>query len=170
MKLIVGLGNPGKKYEKSRHNVGFMVVDRLVASGWKKSKSGLVHFAWIGSKVEVIKPQTFMNRSGEAVAYAVGKHSLKLENLYVIHDDLDIALGEYKIQQGKGPKIHNGLNSVTEKLKSENYWRVRVGIENRGEGDKIPGRAYVLQKFSIEEEKILNDAMDSIVEEIKRVF
>jgi PTH1 family peptidyl-tRNA hydrolase len=171
MKLIVGIGNPGKKYEKTRHNVGFVVVEELVRelritnhmmqNDWKESKKGKLMYWWFevgGEKVELIKPVTFMNRSGEVMAYVKKKHpELDLDDLYVIHDDLDIALGEYKIQKGKGPKDHKGLNSIYEKLGSKDFWHVRVGVENRTENkeQRTKGEDYVLQNFTNDEEKII---------------
>ena len=167
MKIIVGLGNPGEDYKETRHNIGFMVVDKLARSSFRKSKSGLLEYSWLGSELELIKPQTFMNKSGEAVKYAMGKHKVSLNDLLVIHDDLDITLGEYKIDFGKGPKVHNGINSVIEKLGSDQFWRVRVGIENRGEL-KIPGEKYVLGKFVAEEKEIIDGVISKIIAEINK--
>lgn len=151
MKLIVGLGNPGKEYAETRHNVGFMFVDAASHSGWLKNKNGLLSYNWLSPDIELVKPQTFMNKSGDAVAYVFKKHRLKLSDLIVVHDDLDIQFGEYKIQLGKGPKIHNGVNSISAVLGSEAFWRVRIGIENRSPLNKIPGKNYVLGSFSAEE-------------------
>ncbi|MBU1071203.1 aminoacyl-tRNA hydrolase, partial [Patescibacteria group bacterium] len=114
MKLIVGLGNIGEKYKNTRHNVGFMVVDEL-----EKHKEDL-------GKVMLVKPATFMNESGRAVAKMVRFYKLDLDNLYVVHDDLDLKLGEYKIQKGVGPKVHNGILSVEKELGDKEFWRVRV--------------------------------------------
>ena len=116
VKLIAGLGNPGKEYENNRHNVGFMVVDKVA----QKLKIGEFIFGdnakalyagtrLKGQEVELIKPQIFINNSGFSVKYAYKKHSLSPGDLFVIHDDLDLPLGGYKIQKGKGPKDHNGL-------------------------------------------------------------
>lgn len=117
MKLIVGLGNPGEKYKNNRHNVGFWVVDSL-----KKLKlPGVV----------LLKPQTYMNRSGIEVKKLVKKYPLDKNELYVIHDDLDIELGKYKLSLAKGPKVHNGLQSIYQQLGTKNFWHVRVGIDNR---------------------------------------
>jgi len=164
MKLIVGLGNPGEEYINTRHNVGFMVVDRLAKSSWKRSKSGLLIYSWLGSEVELIKPQTFMNKSGEAVGLVVKKHNLIPDDIIVIHDDLDIQFGKYKIQKGKGPKVHKGVLSVERVLGGEDFWRVRVGTDNRqGDMKQILGEKYVLSKFSNEEVEELENVFDSIV-------
>jgi PTH1 family peptidyl-tRNA hydrolase len=142
MKLIIGLGNPGRKYEKTRHNAGFMVLDalasKMVNGQWSmvnKFQSLIINHQ---SLAILAKPQTFMNESGKAVAalatfylprWQAGK--LPATSIYVIHDDLDIALGKYKIQKGKGPREHNGIISIDKALGTRDYWHVRVGIENR---------------------------------------
>lgn len=170
MKLIVGLGNPGEEYEQTRHNAGFMVVEAMATSSWLDSKTGLCRYSWIGDEVELLKPQTYMNKSGDAVAYAMKKHALKPEDVYVIHDDLDIALGKYKIQFGKGPKVHNGVNSVISGIKSDGFWRVRVGVENRDGEHIIPGKKYLLERFGKEEREKFDQVIVKIVEELRRVF
>ena len=179
MKIIVGLGNPGVRFEKTRHNAGATTLDALftllksdgnpLQEDWKKSKGSLSYF-WFdvdGEKVELVRPQTFMNDSGLVFAYIKKKHSdLDLDNLFVIHDDLDIGLGDFKIQKGKGPKDHNGLASIYEKLGSKDFWHVRVGIENRKVGRKVLGEEYVLQPFSDEEGEVLRKTIKKIVEEV----
>lgn len=167
MKLIVGLGNPGKKFKDNRHNVGFMVVDKLATQSWSKSKSGLLSYSWLNSSFELIKPLTFMNNSGDAVKRAFVKHKLKLDDLYIIHDDLDIKLGEFKIQLGKGPKDHNGLLDIYDKLGTKESWHVRVGVENRNEENRIPGEKYVLQDFSDDEKEILEGVIKQICKELE---
>jgi len=164
MKLIVGLGNPGDEYVNTRHNVGFMLVDRMAKSSWKQSKSGLLTCSWLGSEVELIKPQTFMNKSGEAVGLVAKKHEMDLDDVCIIHDDLDIQFGEFKIQKGKGPKVHKGILSVEKALRGEDFWRVRIGTDNRqGDMKNIPGDKYVLSKFSKKETEKLDDIFTSII-------
>lgn len=176
MKLIVGLGNPGKKYLNTRHNVGFVVVDKLVEQlrvaghefreNWKESKSGNLLYIRAGNNIEIIKPQTFVNDSGESVMAVRRKHqNLEVEDIFVVHDDLDIRLGEFKIQKGKGPRGHNGLQSIYEKLGTKNFWHVRVGIENRG-SDQVSGEDYVLEEFSSEEQAIIAKMMDKVAHEV----
>ena len=174
MKLIIGLGNPGEKYKNNRHNVGFMVLDELAkilrVERFTLSHGVKAQYAWTslkGIKIELFKPQTFMNSSGDSVIYAYKKHSeITLDNVYVIHDDLDIKLGDYKITKGKGPKEHKGLLSIYAKLRSQNFWHVRVGVDNRGEDTRIPGEKYVLQDFSEEELEVLGKAIDKITKEL----
>ncbi len=178
MKLITGLGNPGKRYQKNRHNVGFLLVDRLrerflfqknyTVTDWEEESTFMSELAFLkqGSKVLVIfqKPLTFMNNSGQAVSKVVKKYGIENleENFILLHDDLDIPLGKYKIQKTKSPKGHNGVKDVEDMLKTNKFQRVRVGIENRNEKD-IPGDEYVLKNFSKDEQMILDEVMDDIV-------
>ncbi len=186
MKVIVGLGNPGKKYEGTRHNVGFYVLDKLA------QELGIMNYelrnklkAKIAKRDGVVfaKPQTFMNRSGEAVSKVVNFYKVQLNEVYVVHDDLDIDLGNYKIQKGKGPKVHGGLASIYEKLGSKDFWRVRVGIENRNNesgmmnqeekraNNWVFGEKYVLQRFNEVEQETLDRVISEVVEDLrKRLF
>ena len=189
MKLVVGLGNPGKKYEGTRHNVGFLGVERLaeylqlhegrVLDHWQESKQGKLLYTWCevgGTSIEMVKPQTFMNDSGASIAYVAKKHqNLGLRDIYVIHDDLDIPLGTYKIQYGRGPRQHNGLQSIYERFGSKQFWHVRVGIENRIKfteyrRQKISGEDYVLQRFSDDERAVLETVMKNVTGELIQSF
>jgi PTH1 family peptidyl-tRNA hydrolase len=143
MKLIVGLGNPGVDYALTRHNTGYVFVDELLKEKYPKD-------------VIVRKINIFMNESGVFVAEKLKAYSIKPEDLFVVHDDLDIPLGEFKIQYGRGPKDHNGLKSIDEALGTDEYWHVRVGIDNRPIDNRPMGEEYVLQNFSDEERTILN--------------
>ena len=143
MKLIVGLGNPGSGYVGTRHNVGHMVIE--VLQGLKLPKDAVLK-----------KSDTYMNQSGEFVKSQVDKYKVKDNDLYIIHDDLDILLGEYKIQFGRGPKDHNGLKSVNDAMSTDQYWHVRVGVDNRPRDNRPMGEEYVLQNFSDEEMVTLN--------------
>lgn len=173
-KLIVGLGNPGKKYEKNRHNVGFMAVNRIVrelmVSPHVERKLESVTFYHHATKTVFAKPQTFMNSSGEAVSRLMRWFKTKPDDLYVIHDDLDIRLGEYKIQKGKGPRLHNGIKSIEEKLGTSEFWRIRVGVDNRDPQSRTPGEQYVLQDFRDDETLIAREVIDKIVDELKIVI
>ncbi len=175
MKLIVGLGNPGEKYERNRHNAGFVVVDKILRqaqdawqlSDWKDSKKFLGAVS-VGKEVILLKPSTFMNDSGRAVSQIAHFYKVKHEDTYIIYDDLDIVLGEYKIQHSKGPKIHNGLTSVREQMATNAFWHVRMGVENRsikGNGG-IPGVEYSLQNFAPEEQKIFDKTVQLTVSDI----
>jgi PTH1 family peptidyl-tRNA hydrolase len=170
MKLIIGIGNPGERYAKTRHNVGFMLVDalaKMVNGQWlmnKKCQSLVISH----QSLLLAKPTTFMNNSGLAVASLINFYHIVPSDLYVIHDDLDIVLGEYKVQLAKGPKVHNGLNSIYEKLGTHDFWHVRVGIENRKlQRDKVTGgREYVLGKFTKEEKEVLDKTVEKVAGEL----
>lgn len=169
-RLFVGLGNPDKKYKKNRHNVGFMMVDalaRMVNGQWlmdDKLQSSVINHQ---SSIIFAKPTTFMNNSGHAVRKLLDWFKMGPENLYVVHDDLDIVLGQYKIQKGKGPKLHKGLESIEHVLGTKDFWRVRVGVDNRTPADRIPGEQYVLQDFTEEEMKIVRDVIGRVVSDLK---
>lgn len=176
MKLIVGLGNPGEKHRNNRHNVGFMVVDKFaiqlfgykaIQQRWKLEKRFDSSLITLDSSLILAKPQTFMNASGTAVKKLVDWFKVKLEGLYIIHDDLDIPLGEYKIQRGKGPKLHYGIQSIDKALGASNYWRVRVGVDNRNPSNRVPGEEYVLQDFTPKEQQIFADVVERIIADLK---
>jgi PTH1 family peptidyl-tRNA hydrolase len=173
MYLIVGLGNPGEEYKLNRHNVGFMFVDRLAKKlnlDFKFDKYLKSEVAQLKDKVLLAKPQTFMNDSGLAVKLLKDKYNFEIPQIHIVHDDLDIKLGENKTQQGVGPKVHNGVNDVEEKLKDKNFWRVRIGVENRDLQNKIPGEAYVLQNFNNDELQIINNEIDQIIDQLISYF
>ena len=149
MRLVVGLGNPGLAYQNTRHNAGILVADELQ----KTSLPG---------RVVVKKSEVFMNSSGSFVKSLVDKYKLGPSNLFLIHDDLDIKLGEYKIQFAKGPKDHNGVRSIDEVLGTDQYWHIRVGVDNRPLDNRPMGEEYVLQNFTDEEKVIL----DRVIKEL----
>jgi len=156
MKIVVGLGNPGVEYQLTRHNSGVMLVDKM-ADIWRKHYDAMVckkDDLWLVKTKDV-----FMNESGRLLQGLPGGE------LWVAHDDLDIKLGEYKIQKGKGPKEHNGVKAVENALKTKDFWRIRIGVDNRPSFAKATeGEAYVLQKFTAEEKEILDGVLNEIVE------
>lgn len=151
MKLIVGLGNPGVKYEKARHNVGFMVVGRLYQRSkikdQKLDQKLKAEIVIIDNDVIVVKPQTYMNLSGEAVVLVKNYYKIPVSDIWVIHDDVDLEVGRIKIQIGGGSAGHNGLNSIIEKLGTEDFVRFRVGI-GRPENPNVPIEDFVLQNIT----------------------
>ncbi|MBP9758427.1 aminoacyl-tRNA hydrolase [Candidatus Dojkabacteria bacterium] len=163
--LFIGLGNPGKEYKNTRHNVGFMFLDYLIEKMNFQKFSVEEKFAcelsinqYQNSKIILVKPQTFMNNSGETVVRVKNYYKIESVNIFVIHDDLDIEFPEYKLQYTKGPRQHNGLISIERHLGTSTFHKVRIGIENRGElRNIIPGKDYVLSSFSKEEIKILQN-------------
>src|SRR3972149_12131165 len=153
MKLIIGLGNPGQKYKNTRHNIGHLVAGELVKLQVPKD-------------FIVKRTNVFMNDSGNFVKKLVDQYHIEFSNLWVIHDDLDIPLGSYKIQNGKGPKLHNGINSIEQELEREDFWRVRVGVDSRDPESRISGEEYVLQDFSQEERGVLDTAIAEICKKL----
>ena len=168
MKLIVGLGNPGKEYEKNRHNVGFKVVDKL---GEVLGKGKFVlEKRWEAEVMKIddlilVKPTTFMNASGRTVRKIKDYFKVGLDEIWVVHDDLDIVLGEYKMQKGKGPKVHNGLKSVEESLGKKDFWRVRVGVDGRGGKSRELAEKYVLKDFGKQEGEVVKKVVGRVVDE-----
>ena len=167
MKLIVGLGNPGKAYSNSRHNVGFRCVDRFarlnhipLTRRQQRAKAGTGVVA--ETEVVVAKPRTFMNLSGEAVGRLVRRFGLPLEDLLVIHDDLDLPLGKVRIRQRGGSAGHKGVQSIIASLGSQDFPRIRVGI-GRPDGDEI---SYVLSDFTAEEKQVIEEAVSTAADAI----
>ena len=165
-KLLAGLGNPGTKYLWTRHNVGFMAIDRLAhhtgASLTKKVFSGLYGDAacW-DARLHLLKPQTFMNLSGRSVNPALHYHKLSIDDLVVIHDDLDIPFGQIKVKKGGGHGGHNGLRSLLQELGSGEFIRIRIGIGRPLYGNSAD---YVLSPFSKDEMAHLSDLLDQVVD------
>jgi PTH1 family peptidyl-tRNA hydrolase len=165
-KLIVGLGNPGPKYLWTRHNAGFIVLDRFAHLAGipvtRKSFSGLYGEGnWQGNRVLLLKPQTFMNLSGRSVAEALRFHKLSPSDLIVIHDDLDIPFGQIKLKEGGGHGGHNGLRSLHQELGTNGYLRLRVGIGRPARGDMAD---FVLSNFDRGEMTALPQLVDGIVD------
>lgn len=149
MKLIVGLGNPGKEYEKCRHNVGFILLDRLAEEkdlNWKKVSKFESEIAEFEDGI-LVKPQTFMNNSGRAVSKLLNFYKISLEDLIVVHDDVDLIFGTVKKQKGKNAAGHHGVEDIMEKIGTKDFWRIRVGVDKPGNRE-IPVDAWVLQDFS----------------------
>lgn len=172
MKLIAGLGNTGEKYMSTRHNAGFITLDKL-ASVYGLHFSGLTKLhSEIAKNDHLIlaKPTTMMNASGEALISLKNYYKLLNKNIYIVHDDLDIKLGEYKIQSGVGPKLHNGLSSIEEKLGTNDFWRVRIGVDNRDPEKRLPGEAYVLENFTSLERLELDNVIEKIASEINSLI
>jgi len=174
--LLAGLGNPGKKYARTRHNAGFLFADyffekfrdKFCFSDWKmdkKLKSEISVGKCTSKKIILSKPQTFMNLSGEAVAAAKKYYKVKLENLIVVHDDIDLALGKYKISSGSRAAGHNGVQNIIDMLGTKDFARIRIGIDNRGE-KKIETEKYVLGKFTAPETKKISELISDISSEL----
>jgi len=177
MKLIIGLGNPGEEYRNSRHNLGFRIVEQMTGGKWrndKKLKAQICEIKVGKKRLVLAKPQTFMNNSGQAVKKLVTSYRLPVTNVCVAHDDLDIILGEYKIQFTKGPKIHQGLASVEQHLRTKDFWRARIGV--RGEdylkikaSGKLMAEDYLLKFFSQKEREIIDGVVERAAVELLNI-
>lgn len=187
MKIIVGLGNPGKKYQNNRHNVGFQFIDYLIENlqtsnlKFQKNKylaSKIARLMYDRTEVVLAKPTIFMNKSGEAVKKIVSCFMFHVsQDLIIVHDDLDIPLGKFKIQKGVGPKLHHGLESIEKALGTKDFWRVRIGVDNRPISPersagwrRVEGETYVLQDFLPEEKEIINQIFPKIHHRLKSEF
>lgn len=164
MLLIVGLGNPGPKYENNRHNVGFMAVDDLVRrhsfGSWRTRFQSLMCEGTIGDeKAIVLKPQTYMNESGRAVGEAARFYKIGGDDIVVIYDDLDLVPGKVRVKRGGGHGGHNGIRSIDAHIGND-FWRVRLGIGHPG--DKALVHAYVLSDFFKAEQPLLEKTLDAV--------
>ncbi len=172
-KIIIGLGNPGPEYLLTRHNAGMRLIEKLAETmpsdyGWRSEKEAMVYKT---GEVVLAKPKDkFMNQSGEWVKWLVEyrMNNANLKDLWVVHDDLDIPLGEYKIQFGIGPKEHGGINSIERVLGTKDFWRVRLGVDNRQAAYREAGDEYVLKRFQPEELERLDEVIAKAVEEVNK--
>lgn len=163
MKLIIGLGNPGKRYAKNRHNAGFMAIDVLRelfesqgAIPWELSKKFNAEISGCsvrGEKIILAKPMTYMNDSGIAVQLLASFYRVPPRDIIVIHDDKDIALGEIKIQKDRGHAGHNGVRSIMERIGSEEFTRARLGIKSENEKKMADAARFVLGNFGLMEKR-----------------
>lgn len=171
MRLIIGLGNPGKEYETTRHNAGFLFSDFLRAK-WEfpefteeKRFSCQVSSGTRGiEKHFLVKPETFMNRSGDAVSGIMSFYKLSPEDILVVHDDLDIPFGSWKASKGSGSAGHNGISDIIGKIGTKDFRRIRIGI-GRPEDNRDPA-LYVLDPFTSEEEAKLPEIFEEIMESL----
>src|ERR1017187_7062537 len=162
--LIVGLGNPGADYAKTRHNAGFLLVEKLAGrwkAGWKSERKFQARVSRAerdGKKILLAEPQTFMNLSGESVGALVKFYQLPLEKILVVVDDADLPLGEIRLRPGGGSGGHHGLESVAQHLGAKTYARLRIGIGRKNEARQITG--HVLGKFSAAENALLEKVLE----------
>ena len=176
MRLVVGLGNPGRSYARNRHNVGFMCLNHFArCHGIRfdrrqgKARTGIGEVA--GSKVIVAKPQTYVNLSGQSVSLLVRKFNISLDDLVVVHDDLDLPLGKIRIRKGSSSGGHKGIDSIISYLGSQDFHRIRIGIgrptvegcAGSSEADVV---AYVLSDFTPDEERIIAQVIPRVSEAI----
>ena len=167
MKLFVGLGNPGDRYARHRHNVGFMAVERIADrhrfGPWRQRFQGrLAEGVLDGERVWLLEPQTFMNESGRSIAEAARFMKLPLGDVVVFHDELDLAAGKVRVKEGGGVAGHNGLRSADACLGSREFRRVRIGIGHPGHKDRVTG--HVLSDFHKAEQTWLEPLLDAIAD------
>ncbi len=168
--MIVGLGNPGRAYEKTRHNVGFAALDffaekhGLQFSNKTQLRSSVSQGSILGESVSLLKPLTFMNLSGEAIKVALDYWKIEVSRLLVLVDDIDLPFGELRLRAGSGPGTHNGLKNIETCLQTNRYPRLRIGIGESREGDLAD---FVLGKFSSAEEEHLSEIFEKVVQTIE---
>jgi len=166
LRLVVGLGNPGPGYTFNRHNVGFLTADTIVRrhgfGAWRTRFQGLASEGELaGEKIIVLKPETFMNESGRSVAAAAQFYKLPLDQIFVIHDEIDLVPGKVRVKQGGGAAGHNGLRSIDAHL-GPDYWRVRLGVGHPGAPELV--RPYVLQNFAKEDQPLIGAMIEAVVQ------
>lgn len=173
MFLIVGLGNPEKKFEKTRHNLGSRIVEKFAEENnfptfrlSKKLLSQISKGKICGKQVILAKPETYMNESGKAVKRLLSGLGLNEKNLYLVHDDIDLALGHLKVVKNRGTAGHKGVESVVKELKTKNFVRFRIGIQPK-EGKPKNLNNLVLNNFSTEEEKIIKEVIKKTIKVLK---
>ncbi|MBV9827180.1 MAG: aminoacyl-tRNA hydrolase [Alphaproteobacteria bacterium] len=188
MRLIVGLGNPGSKYARNRHNIGFMAIAALArrygaAAPRSRFKGEIAEATIAGERRFLLLPQTFMNLSGEAVQAAMAFYKIRPEEIVIIHDELDLRPGKVRVKRGGGAAGHNGLRSI-DALIGQDYWRVRLGIGHPGSKELV--LPYVLQNFPTDEMRewvepmldavaesfplLISGAPDAFMSEVARLF
>jgi PTH1 family peptidyl-tRNA hydrolase len=161
IRLVVGLGNPGKEYERTRHNAGFWLVERFAQANGMVLRKDPKFKALVGKNgagAWFLLPQSFMNLSGQPVQMLAGFFKIKPEEILVVHDELDFAPGVARVKQGGGIAGHNGLRDISQRLASHEYWRLRVGVGKPPAGTE--GGDYVLQKPPAEERALIDQAID----------
>lgn len=173
--IILCLGNPGTQYLQNRHNVGFLFAewiknqDEITKNkAWKKDPYTHSDLLRQSAQLLIARPITYMNESGKSAKKILNKEQEKSEHLFVVHDDLDLRLGEYKISFARGPKLHGGVNSIESHLHTEEFWRVRIGVDNRDGDRRITGEEYVLQDFLDKEHEIVSAVFPKIWEQIQK--
>jgi len=174
MKLIIGLGNPEKQYYNTRHNAGFLIIEKLITAYQStqpkldKKSNSLVSKGEIDKKrVVLAMPQTYMNNSGLAVRALLDFYKLTPTDLIIIHDDKDIPLGKTRVQTDRGPAGHNGIKSIIEHLGTQNFIRIRVGVAPEKQESIIDTAHFVLSPFTPQEKKVLDEVGNHIIKEVE---
>jgi PTH1 family peptidyl-tRNA hydrolase len=172
MQIIIGLGNPGKKYQDTRHNLGFMFLNfiKKIENFPQFSKNQKLE-ANISKKdgCLLVKPETFINLSGKTVEHIINFYKISLNDILVIHDDLDIEMGQYKIVSNSSSAGHNGIKDIIEKLGTQEFKRIRIGIKNEQLRNPIDPADFVLQKLTETEKEIIKKLFPEIKKEIEKI-
>lgn len=172
MQLIVGLGNPGKKYQYTRHNIGYMAIENIISLQRdykvKKKFNSIIYEAKLEKdRAILVKPETYMNNSGDAVSQVAHFYKIDSKNIFVLHDELDIPFGKIRIKSGGGNAGHNGLKSISNKI-DNNYIRVRLGIGHPGGKERVNG--HVMGNFSGSEKDKLNQILNYLTNNINEIL
>ena len=172
MQLIVGLGNPGKKYQYTRHNIGYMAIENIISvqrdyKVKKKFNSIIYEVKLEKDRAILVKPETYMNNSGDAVSQVAHFYKIDSKNIFVLHDELDIPFGKIRIKSGGGNAGHNGLKSISNKI-DNNYIRVRLGIGHPGGKERVNG--HVMGNFSGSEKDKLNQILNYLTNNINEIL
>lgn len=170
MKCIIGLGNPGKEYERTRHNLGFRILDAFatdlgVSFHFRKDMDADVAEGRVGrEKVILVKPQTFMNRSGFAVQSLTHFFHVSPNDCWIVHDEIDLSLGNIKVQHGKSSAGHRGVGDIIRALGTQKFYRFRIGVDSRTDTERTQdANQFVMTKFGHHDEAILNDLLPRVV-------
>ena len=169
MKLIIGLGNPTKEYENTRHNVGFMVMDRLadvlnVSISTTKFKGEYVKFKHHGEDIIILKPMTYMNSSGESVIQVMNYFKIDVEDILVVYDDLDMPVGKLRLRESGSAGGHNGIKSIIAHVGTQSFKRIRVGIDKH---PHIKVVDYVLGHFNKQEQPLIDEGIENAIKAIE---
>ena len=171
IRLLVGLGNPGKEYERTRHNAGFWLVEKCAQAGGFALRKDPKFKALVGKNADgvwFLLPQSFMNLSGQPVQMLAGFFKIKPEEILVVHDELDFDAGTARLKQGGGIAGHNGLRDISQRLASHDYWRLRLGVGKPPAGTE--GGDYVLQKPSAEDRTAIDGAIDRAIAVLPQIL
>ena len=175
MKIIIGLGNPGEKYTNNRHNAGFLLLDKMIDAFSfsvfkleKKFNAEISEGTLNGEKIILVKPQTFMNLSGKSIRSILDFYKLSPSDITLVHDDLDLEIGNFKTSEDSRAAGHNGVQSVFDHLGTQAIKRIRIGVEKEGgrQNRNEPGDEFVLKDFSKEESEKLSSVFEKIIKEL----
>ena len=172
MQLIVGLGNPGEKYQYTRHNIGYMAIENIISAQQdykiKKKFNSVIYETMLDkNRIILVKPETYMNNSGDAVFQIANFYKIDSKNIFILHDELDIPFGKIRIKSGGGNAGHNGLKSISNKI-DNNYIRVRLGIGHPGNKERV--NSHVMSNFTGSEKEKLNQILNYLTNSMNEIL